>query len=61
MLILFKKYLFIVFRYLNYSLDKNKIRPQDTTLVIAVAARNPVGRLITWRFVRMNWPQLLET
>ncbi|XP_035223486.1 endoplasmic reticulum aminopeptidase 1-like isoform X2 [Stegodyphus dumicola] len=48
-------------QYLNYSLDKNKIRPQDTTLVIAVAARNPVGRLLTWRFVRMNWPQLLET
>lgn len=47
-------------QYLNYSLDKNKIRPQDTTLVIAVAARNPVGRLLTWRFVRMNWPQLLE-
>uniref|UniRef100_A0A1W7RAL3 Aminopeptidase n=1 Tax=Hadrurus spadix TaxID=141984 RepID=A0A1W7RAL3_9SCOR len=47
-------------QYLNYSLNKDMIRPQDTTLVLAVIARNPIGRLPAWRFVRENWPTLLE-
>ncbi|GIY17546.1 aminopeptidase [Caerostris extrusa] len=47
-------------RYLNYSLDRDKVRPQDTASVIGVAARNTIGRLLTWRFVRMNWPYFVE-
>ncbi|GFQ68278.1 glutamyl aminopeptidase [Trichonephila clavata] len=47
-------------QYLNYSLDRDKVRPQDTALVIGVAARNTIGRLLTWRFVRMNWPFFVE-
>ncbi|GFT63992.1 glutamyl aminopeptidase [Nephila pilipes] len=47
-------------QYLNYSLDRDKVRPQDTALVIGVAARNTIGRLLTWRFVRMNWPYFVE-
>ncbi|KAG8193296.1 hypothetical protein JTE90_003783 [Oedothorax gibbosus] len=47
-------------QYLNYSLDRDKVKPQDTALVIAMAARNPIGRLLTWRFVRMNWSLFLE-
>ncbi|GBN33375.1 Glutamyl aminopeptidase [Araneus ventricosus] len=47
-------------QYLNYSLDRDKVRPQDTALVIGVAARNNIGRLLTWRFVRMNWPYFVE-
>ncbi|XP_015918798.1 glutamyl aminopeptidase [Parasteatoda tepidariorum] len=47
-------------QYLNYSMDKDKVRPQDTALVISIAARNPIGRLITWRFVRMNWSYFVE-
>ncbi|KAF8776973.1 Glutamyl aminopeptidase like protein [Argiope bruennichi] len=58
--ITFQNWMFHDIRYLNYSLDRDKVRPQDTALVIGVAARNNIGRLLTWRFVRMNWPYFVE-
>jgi aminopeptidase N len=47
--------LWLLNRYLNYSLDKDKIRTQDTAQVISDVARNPSVRLLSWRFVRDNW------
>ncbi|XP_015795165.1 endoplasmic reticulum aminopeptidase 1-like [Tetranychus urticae] len=47
-------------QFLNYSLDRNKIKPQDTAYVITHVARNPVGRHLAWRFVRSNWNTLLN-
>lgn len=47
-------------QYLNYSLNRDMIRPQDTTSVLAVVSHNPVGRLLAWRFVRENWSTLLD-
>ena len=47
-------------RLLNFSLDRDKIKPQDTVQVITDVARNPDGRLLSWRFVRENWPKILS-
>ncbi|XP_053204112.1 endoplasmic reticulum aminopeptidase 1-like [Panonychus citri] len=47
-------------QFLNYSLDRNKIKPQDTANVISHVARNPVGRHLAWHFVRSNWDSLLN-
>ena len=46
-------------RLLNFSLDRDKIKPQDTVQVITDVARNPDGRLLAWRFVRENWSKIL--
>ncbi|XP_035223488.1 glutamyl aminopeptidase-like, partial [Stegodyphus dumicola] len=46
--------------YLNYSLDKDKIKPQDTYLAVSYAAVNLIGRSSTWAFIRSNWVLLLE-
>ena len=48
-------------RLLNYSLERDKIKPQDTVQVLTDVARNPDGRLIVWRFVRTNWARILTT
>jgi len=50
----------LLIRLLNYSLDRDKIRPQDTVQVITEVARNPDGRLLAWRFVRENWGTILS-
>ncbi|XP_067138103.1 endoplasmic reticulum aminopeptidase 1-like [Centruroides vittatus] len=47
-------------QYLNYSLNKDMIRPQDTIYVLSRISHNPVGRLLTWRFVRENWSKILD-
>nr|AMO02529.1 aminopeptidase N5 [Tityus serrulatus] len=47
-------------QYLNYSLNRDKIRPQDTISVLATVSHNPAGRLLAWRFVRENWATLLD-
>jgi aminopeptidase N len=45
-------------RFLQASLDRNLIKPQDLKLVFAVVASNPEGRLLAWRHVRANWRKL---
>lgn len=47
-------------QFLNFSLDKDKIKPQDTAQVIIDVARNVVGRPIAWKFVRENWETILN-
>jgi glutamyl aminopeptidase len=47
-------------QYLNYSLDKTKIKTQDTVHVINVVSRNPLGKEMVWKFVRQNWNQIIN-
>ncbi|KAK2867019.1 hypothetical protein Q8A67_025136 [Cirrhinus molitorella] len=42
-------------RYLQYTLDPNKIRKQDATSTITSIASNVVGQPLAWDFVRANW------
>ena len=47
-------------RLLNYSMDRERIKPQDTVQVLTNMARNPDARLLAWRFVRENWNKILS-
>ncbi|KAJ8417420.1 hypothetical protein AAFF_G00286470 [Aldrovandia affinis] len=42
-------------RYLEYTLDPNKIRKQDATSTIVYIANNVVGQPLAWDFVRARW------
>lgn len=44
-----------LFRYLEYTLDPNKIRKQDATSTIVYIANNVVGQSLAWDFVRAQW------
>ncbi|XP_041649436.1 aminopeptidase N-like [Cheilinus undulatus] len=47
-------------RYLDYSLDPNKIRKQDATSTISSIAGNVVGMPLAWNFVRARWSDIFE-
>lgn len=47
-------------RYLQYSLDPEKIRKQDVSYVFIYIARNPVGQPLAWNFIRANWYYLIN-
>ncbi|XP_029601174.1 aminopeptidase N-like [Salmo trutta] len=47
-------------RYLNYCLDPEKIRKQDSTFTIVYIAGNVVGQSLAWDFVRTNWDHLFN-
>lgn len=47
-------------RCLNYSLDKEKIRSQDTLDVIAGIASDQQTWRMAWDFVRKNWDILYK-
>lgn len=47
-------------RFLGYTLDPTKIRPQDVPAVIQEMSRNPGGRLPAWHMVRQHWSQITE-
>ncbi|KAJ8252138.1 hypothetical protein COCON_G00214500 [Conger conger] len=42
-------------RYLEYTLDPNKIRKQDATSTIVYIGNNVVGQPLAWDFVRARW------
>ncbi|KAK5620749.1 hypothetical protein CRENBAI_019140 [Crenichthys baileyi] len=42
-------------RYLEYTLDPQKIRKQDGTSTIVSIAQNVVGQPLAWDFIRANW------
>ena len=48
----------IFIRYLEYSLDSDKVRSQDAVSVINYVASNPVGKYLAWTFVQNNWEAL---
>ena len=51
---------FLSLRYLDATLDRDKIRPQDVTSVLSGVARNPAGSQLAWRHVQINWKDLLD-
>ncbi|XP_038669994.1 aminopeptidase N-like [Scyliorhinus canicula] len=42
-------------RYLEYTLDPDKIRKQDATSTIVSIASNVVGQALAWDFIRNKW------
>ncbi|GAB6025285.1 hypothetical protein CHUAL_010702 [Chamberlinius hualienensis] len=50
----------ILSQYLEYSLQRDKVRPQNTYIVLRSVYWNPIGRDMTWRFVKSNWEKLVE-
>uniref|UniRef100_A0A4W5QSU9 Aminopeptidase n=1 Tax=Hucho hucho TaxID=62062 RepID=A0A4W5QSU9_9TELE len=42
-------------RYLEYTLNPDKIRKMDSVSTINYIARNVAGQAIAWNFVRANW------
>ncbi|XP_053573658.1 aminopeptidase Ey-like [Bombina bombina] len=50
----------ILNRLLEYSLDSNKIRKQDTVSTITNIANNVIGQSLAWDFVRANWKTIFE-
>lgn len=47
-------------QFLNYSLDSSKIQPNHLKHLMQTLGKNPVARLYLWRFVRLNWANLIE-
>ncbi|XP_062245064.1 aminopeptidase Ey-like [Platichthys flesus] len=42
-------------RYLQYTLDPEKIRFKDVWNIIDLIAMNPAGQALAWNFIRANW------
>ncbi|XP_041508649.1 aminopeptidase N [Microtus oregoni] len=54
------KDVWILNRYLSYTLNSEYIRRQDATSTIINIANNAVGQSLVWDFVRSNWKKLFE-
>lgn len=54
------KEVWILNRYLSYTLNPDYIRKQDATSTIISIADNVVGQTLVWDFVRSNWKKLFE-
>ncbi|XP_063963335.1 aminopeptidase N-like [Lytechinus pictus] len=50
----------ILSRYLDYSLDSDLVRSQDSSTVIVTVSRNYIGRSIAWDYLRSNWDTYLN-
>ncbi|XP_023566128.1 aminopeptidase N [Octodon degus] len=50
----------ILNRYLSYTLNSTLIRRQDATSTIISIANNVVGQPLVWDFVRSNWRKLFQ-
>uniref|UniRef100_A0A674MUZ8 Aminopeptidase n=1 Tax=Takifugu rubripes TaxID=31033 RepID=A0A674MUZ8_TAKRU len=49
----------LCFRYLQYSLDPDKIRKQDTISTINLISNNVVGQPLAWNFVQANLEDMI--
>ncbi|XP_076964468.1 aminopeptidase N-like [Callospermophilus lateralis] len=47
-------------RYLSYTLNPDYIRKQDTVSTITSITNNVIGQTLVWDFVRSNWKKLFE-
>ncbi|XP_034376252.1 aminopeptidase N [Arvicanthis niloticus] len=54
------KEVWILNRYLSYTLNPDYIRKQDATNTIINIASNVAGQSLVWDFVRSNWKKLFE-
>ncbi|XP_032119707.1 aminopeptidase N [Sapajus apella] len=50
----------ILNRYLSYTLNPDLIRKQDATSTIISIANNVVGQTLVWDFVQSNWKKLFN-
>ncbi|KAF5927285.1 aminopeptidase N [Diceros bicornis minor] len=50
--------IWILNRYLSYTLNPDLIRKQDATSTITSIASNVVGQTLAWEFVQSNWRKL---
>uniref|UniRef100_A0A8C6PM49 Aminopeptidase n=1 Tax=Nothobranchius furzeri TaxID=105023 RepID=A0A8C6PM49_NOTFU len=46
-------------RYLEYTLDPDKIRLMDVASTVYFIAQNAAGQALAWNFIRANWDYLL--
>uniref|UniRef100_A0A671E867 Aminopeptidase n=1 Tax=Rhinolophus ferrumequinum TaxID=59479 RepID=A0A671E867_RHIFE len=54
------KKVWILDRYLSYTLNPELIRKQDATSTIIAVAGNVVGQSLAWNFIQSNWKKLFE-
>ncbi|MFT7813946.1 aminopeptidase N-like [Arapaima gigas] len=54
------KSLWLLNRYLSYTLDPNKIRKMDFVSTINYIARNVIGQSLAWDFVRSQWSYISQ-
>ncbi|ELK31044.1 Aminopeptidase N [Myotis davidii] len=54
------KEVWILNRYLEYTLDPNLIRKQDATSTLSSIAGNIIGKTLAWDFVQINWKKLFN-
>ncbi|KAM5291545.1 aminopeptidase N [Glossophaga mutica] len=54
------KQVWILDRYLRYTLNSTLIRKQDATSSINSIANNVIGQTLAWNFVQTNWKKLFE-
>lgn len=52
--------LWILNRYLSYTLNPDLIRKQDATSTISSIASNVIGQSLVWDFVQSNWKKLFQ-
>nr|AVZ46163.1 Aminopeptidase N [Crocuta crocuta] len=50
----------ILNRFLSYTLNPSLIRKQDVTSTLSSIASNVVGQTLAWDFVQSNWKKLFE-
>ncbi|XP_062403914.1 alanyl (membrane) aminopeptidase-like b [Sardina pilchardus] len=54
------KHIWLLNRYLQYTLDPKIIRKSDTVSTINYVASNVAGQALAWDFVRSNWKHFSE-
>ncbi|KAI4875799.1 hypothetical protein NFI96_017138 [Prochilodus magdalenae] len=54
------KKIWLLNRYLEYTLDPQKIRKMDTFSTINHIAKNVAGQALAWDFIRAHWAQLSQ-
>jgi len=51
----------ILQQYLDYTLDKTKVRSQDVRTVISHISSNPAGNILAWRHIRRYWDKYYKS
>ncbi|MCI4379249.1 hypothetical protein PGIGA_G00225670 [Pangasianodon gigas] len=54
------KIIWLLNRYLEYTLDPNKIRKMDAVSTINYIARNVAGQALAWDFIRAQWSYISQ-
>ncbi|XP_070828166.1 alanyl (membrane) aminopeptidase-like b [Chaetodon trifascialis] len=52
------KKIWLLNRYLQYTLNPKKIRPMDAASTINYVNKNVVGQALVWNFIRANWEHI---